>query len=230
MKKKSILLAATAVMLVAAMSIGGMLAYFTDEESKTNTFTVGKVEITLTEPNWDEAAAEEFNKLIPTRTIPKDPTITVAEGSQTAYTFMKVELSEDFADLLQAYATKMEITDPNVLIDAWFTSEVQPKVMEMDLANRYVILGVLSPKKAGESVTYFDEVKVPGDVTGDMIDYVDGEYTITITAYAIQAEGFYDEAKAAEMGEEERNAYKMECRQAAFDALFSSQSTEPVQP
>lgn len=207
MKKKSILLAATAVMLVCAMSIGGMLAYFTDTDTKENTFTVGKVEITLTEPKWDEAAAEEFNKLIPTRTIPKDPTITVAEGSQTAYTFMKVELSEDFADLLQAYATKMKITDPNVLIDAWFTSEVKPKVMEMNLDNRYVVLGVLSPKKAGESVTYFDEVKVPGDVTGDMIDYVNGVYTITITAYAIQAEGFYDETD------------KQASRQAAYEAL-----------
>ena len=209
MKKKSILLGATAVMLVAAMSIGGMLAYFTDTDTKENTFTVGKVEITLTEPNWDEAAAEEFNKLIPTRTIPKDPTITVAEDSQTAYTFMKVQLSEDFATLLKNYAGAKGwgLADAGKLIDAWFVSEVQPKIMDMNLEEGYVVLGVLSPKEPGESVTYFDEVKVPGDVTGDMIDYVDGVYTITVTAYAIQAEGFYDEAD------------KQASRQAAYEAL-----------
>ena len=66
MKKKSILLAATAVMLVCAMSIGGMLAYFTDTDEKTNTFTVGKVDITLTVPEWNEDEAS----LIPTREIP----------------------------------------------------------------------------------------------------------------------------------------------------------------
>ena len=218
MKKKSILLAATAVMLVCAMSIGGMLAYFTDTDEKTNTFTVGKVDITLTEPNWDEAAKKELNKLIPTRTIPKDPTITVTNDSQTAYTFMKVELSEDFANLLLAYAEEMKITDPNVLIDAWFTSEVKPKVMEMNLEDRYVVLGVLSPKEPGESVTYFDEVKVPGDVTGDMIDYVDGVYTITVTAYAIQAEGFYDEAD------------KQASRAAAYEALRPAIIGESVEP
>lgn len=226
MKKKSILLAATAVMLVAAMSIGGMLAYFTDEESKTNTFTVGKVDIELTEPNWnaDEAA------LIPTRVIPKDPTITVAEGSQTAYTFMKVELSEDFATLLTNYAVAKGWTDPDdagTLIDAWFTSTVKPKVMAMDLTNRYVILGVLSPKKAGESVKYFDEVKVPADVVESMYPEGGDDYSINITAYAIQAEGFYDEAKAAGMDKEERNAYKMDCREAAFKALFPNETMLP---
>ena len=49
MKKKTVLLGATAVMLVAAMSIGGMLAYFTDTDSKENTFTVGNVEIVVNE-------------------------------------------------------------------------------------------------------------------------------------------------------------------------------------
>ncbi len=220
MKKKSILLAATAVMLVCAMSIGGMLAYFTDTDTKTNTFTVGKVDITLTEPNWDEAAKKELNKLIPTRTIPKDPTITVTNDSQTAYTFMKVELSEDFATLLKNYADAKDwgLADADKLIDAWFTSKVQPKVMEMNLEDRYVVLGVLSPKEPGESVTYFDEVKVPGDVTGDMIDYEDGVYTITVTAYAIQAEGFYNEAD------------KQASRAAAYEALRPAIIGESAEP
>lgn len=49
MKKKTILVAAIAVMLVAALVVGGTLAYFTHTDSKTNTFTVGNVSIELLE-------------------------------------------------------------------------------------------------------------------------------------------------------------------------------------
>lgn len=49
MKKKTILVAAIAVMLVAALVVGGTLAYFTDTKSAKNTFTVGNVKIDLLE-------------------------------------------------------------------------------------------------------------------------------------------------------------------------------------
>lgn len=49
MKKKTILVAAIAVMLVAALVVGGTLAYFTDKDDATNTFTVGNVKINLLE-------------------------------------------------------------------------------------------------------------------------------------------------------------------------------------
>ncbi|OUN02731.1 hypothetical protein B5G43_15820 [Flavonifractor sp. An92] len=208
--KKKILAAGLAVCMAAIMVTGMTLAYFTDQESETNTFTVGKVDIELTEPQWK---ADPNNKdLIPGKTIPKDPTITVASGSQTAYTFMKVQLSEDFMDLLKAYATAEKITDPSALIDDWFESEVGPKVMYTDTDEGYVILGVLSPKKANESVTYFDAVKIPTGVKQEMIK-ANGTYTITVTAYAIQAEGFYNEAD------------KQASRQAAFNAMFPELAT-----
>ena len=49
MKKKTILVAAIAVMLVSALVVGGTLAYFTDKDNATNTFTVGNVKIDLLE-------------------------------------------------------------------------------------------------------------------------------------------------------------------------------------
>ena len=49
MKKKTILVAAIAVRLVAALVVGGTLAYFTDKDNATNTFTVGNVKIDLLE-------------------------------------------------------------------------------------------------------------------------------------------------------------------------------------
>lgn len=54
MKKKTILVAAIAVMLVAALVVGGTLAYFTDKDNATNTFTVGNVKINLIEQQRNE--------------------------------------------------------------------------------------------------------------------------------------------------------------------------------
>lgn len=214
--KKKITAIALAVCLVAVAIVGGSLAYFTDTEEATNTFEVGNVDITLTEPNWDAALKEDAKAatLIPGRVIAKDPTITVEATSQRAYTFMKVQLSADFVDLLTKYATaqKIDLTTEagqKALIDAWFSSTVKPKIMKLDLTDKYVILGVLSPKDPGDTVTYFDAVTVPADVDGDMIK-ANGNYKIYITAYAIQAEGFE--------GTHEGDAFAD--RQAAFDALF----------
>lgn len=214
--KKKITAIALVVCLVAVAIVGGSLAYFTDTEEATNTFEVGNVDITLTEPNWDAALKEDAKAatLIPGRVIAKDPTITVEATSQRAYTFMKVQLSADFVDLLTKYAKaqKIDLTTEagqKALIDAWFSSTVKPKIMKLDLTDKYVILGVLSPKDPGDTVTYFDAVTVPADVDGDMIK-ANGNYKIYITAYAIQAEGFE--------GTHEGDAFAD--RQAAFDALF----------
>lgn len=57
MKKKTILVAAIAVMLVAALVVGGTLAYFTDTKTETNTFTVGNVNIELLESQYHRVNA-----------------------------------------------------------------------------------------------------------------------------------------------------------------------------
>lgn len=57
MKKKTILVAAIAVMLVAALVVGGTLAYFTDKDDATNTFTVGNVDIELLESQYHRVNA-----------------------------------------------------------------------------------------------------------------------------------------------------------------------------
>ena len=61
MKKKSILMAAIAVMLVAVLVVGGTLAYFTDTKSATNTFTMGNVKIELLESQYHRVNAGQGN-------------------------------------------------------------------------------------------------------------------------------------------------------------------------
>ena len=45
MRKKTVFLAAIAVLLAAIAAVGTSLAYFTDQKTAQNTFTVGSVKI-----------------------------------------------------------------------------------------------------------------------------------------------------------------------------------------
>ena len=88
-KRKTLALALTLCM-VAILAIGGSLAYFTDTtDAKVNAFTVGNVNIDLTEPSWDGDAT-----LMPGVTYAKDPTITVDEKSQDCYVFLKMDMNK----------------------------------------------------------------------------------------------------------------------------------------
>ena len=90
--KKKILALCLVVALAATAIVGGTLAYFTDTTDKmVNTFTVGKVDIDLSEPNWD---AEEDHTLMPGTSYQKDPTITVDEKSQDAYVFLEMTFNK----------------------------------------------------------------------------------------------------------------------------------------
>jgi len=60
--KKRILAIALVVCLLATALVSGTLAYFTDTDDATNTFTVGNVSIDLTEPKWDEAVQKMLRK------------------------------------------------------------------------------------------------------------------------------------------------------------------------
>ena len=83
---KPILIAGAAV---ACLGIAGVSAYFTDSEKLTNTFTVGKVDITPSEPSWpDENPPED---IVPNQEFPKDPKISNV-GANPAYVFLQVKI------------------------------------------------------------------------------------------------------------------------------------------
>lgn len=88
--KKKILALCLVVALLATAIVGATLAYFTDTDEALNTFTVGNVNIDLTEPDWNP----QKNHLQPGVEIPKDPTITVETGSDDCWLFMEVEMNK----------------------------------------------------------------------------------------------------------------------------------------
>lgn len=87
--KKKIIALCLIVALAATAVIGGTLAYFTDTETVTNAFTVGNVNISLTEPSWKGKA-----NLMPGVDFAKDPTIKVEAGSMDSYVFLKLSMNK----------------------------------------------------------------------------------------------------------------------------------------
>ena len=72
MKKKAMIFLVALLMAVSACA-GGTLAYLTDTTSSvSNTFTVGNVDITLTESEGTKTAADREFKMVPGNEIKKD--------------------------------------------------------------------------------------------------------------------------------------------------------------
>lgn len=72
--------------LTVCLTIGGVIAYLTDTDTKTNTFTVGDVSLELQEPGWNE---EDGKDLRPNKTLNKDPQI-YNNGVNEEFVFMEV--------------------------------------------------------------------------------------------------------------------------------------------
>lgn len=100
MKKKTILVAAIAVMLVAALVVGGTLAYFTDTKTETNTFTMGNVSIDLNEQQKGENGLEKFDQnkqLVPGKSndgnaVSKIVTVTNTSEHNDAWVWVELKI------------------------------------------------------------------------------------------------------------------------------------------
>lgn len=97
MKKNKTFLAA--IVLLLLFVVGGAVAYFTDTDTKTNTFTIGNVDIDLEETAWDALTDDNDNDIpddaedmMPGESVTKDPVIRNLSTKNPAYVFAKVEV------------------------------------------------------------------------------------------------------------------------------------------
>lgn len=177
--KKKILAACLVVCLLATAVIGTTLAYFTDTKEVTNTFSSGNVTIKLDEAPVDpdgqatdgaRVTANDY-KLYPGKAYDKDPTITVATGSEDCYLFVKVE--NGLADLEAAGDTTIAKQMEN---NGWTLVDGETNV--------YMQSGIYS---AEARAVVFETFTI--DTAETATTLADAE-DVVITAYAIQAEGF----------------------------------------
>lgn len=180
--KKALLLSLCAVLLVTA-SVLGTVAYLTSTDKVVNTFTVGNVAITLDETDVDNSTPGDDDrdkanryKLLPGHTYTKDPIIHVGANSEDCYLFVKVE--NGIADI------EGETTVANQM-----TAKGWTPVNGVNNVYVYMKSDKLAVVKGDTDVKVFDNFIVDGEVNNNTLaNYADK--TITVTAYAIQADGF----------------------------------------
>lgn len=195
MKKSKVLVMTLCAVLLVATTVLGTMAYLTSEASVVNTFTVGKVEITLDEakvnpdgtPVTPAARTDAGNvyHLIPGKTYPKDPIIHVDAASEDCYLFVKVENGIADYEVAAASGTiAQQITSP---ANGWTALTGVDNVYYQNYTKN----------QADKDFEVFAEFKVDGNannVTG--WDTIATNAKITVTGYAVQKEGF-DTAAAA---------------------------------
>ena len=67
------------------------MAYLTDSETATNTFTIGQVKIDLEEPEYAKLTETQKQHLVPNQIVAKDPQVENT-GVNDAIVFLKVEM------------------------------------------------------------------------------------------------------------------------------------------
>lgn len=204
--KKSIALVMMAVLLVAA-SVMGTLAFLTSTDSVKNTFTVGKVAIKLDEaaantdgtlvPNADRVKTNSY-KLLPGHTYNKDPMVTVLAESEPSYIKMTVtfsmakELDAIFAPTGANLTSIFNGYDAANWIAKGNTKDANANTRTYEFWYKETV-GAPDGDVALDAL--FDSIIVPGNITQEQLATIEG-MTITVNAYAIQADGS-DTADAA---------------------------------
>ena len=202
--RKALMLVFSAMLLVA-ISVGATVAYLASTDEVVNTFTVGKVKITLDEADVykygqanipegkehgdaiDGAARVKANdyKLFPGGSYDKDPTVHVEADSENCYVFVQV------VNGIEAIEADTKIAD-QITANGW--TELAVEGVEGKL---YYKEHTKQDKVTDYEV--FSKVNILGTVDNDTLANYANK-TVKVTAYAIQKDGFESAADAWDAG------------------------------
>ena len=193
MKKgnRSLTLAFAAVLIVGSI-VGSSLAWLiAAPEPIVNTFTYGDINITLTESasdidDGDQNSSTNKYKMLPGQTIKKDPKVTVRQGSEDMWLFVKLEKSENF-DTFMEYA----------IDGSWVALD---ETNHPGVYYRHITAAEIKDNDLECTVLAGNAVKVKDTVTKAMLNgldenadgtQADTKYypTLTVKAYAVQHAG-----------------------------------------
>ena len=178
MKKNKWLLILSLV-LAMSMTLGSTMAYLTDTDTKTNTFTMGKVDISVEEENVGD-------KLTPGQETNKDAKIT-NNGDNDAWVWMTVVVPGNIAK----YVTPVwanGVTPDYTTTDATTGDMTYTVLVDTALASKASTGKILDAVKMDGSVDIQNDKLVavvngvPTEITGDL--------KVIVNGYAVQKDGF----------------------------------------
>ena len=214
MKKKIVAMCATVA--IAAVAVGGTLAYFTDTDNETNEFTVGNVKIDLIE-KFDEENAQLMPGTKTQNAVNKDVWVKNESALNEVWVRVKVSIPSHLDVLTVPPANYEEVAAQNIL--HMNTLGGVETIWNVKKANEEAVLS--ADGEYNVYTFYYNEKLAPGATTQQLLDQVyldskvdvndNGEYTyngevvdlsnidIIVVAEAIQADGFdtYEAAFAA---------------------------------
>lgn len=193
-----------AVMMIVGISVGGTLAWLTAKsDTVENTFTVGDINITLTETWNTESDATNDGldswsaKLIPGTEYAKDPKVTVLANSEKCYLFVEFNETNTTINNKAILTYTSMLTEANdwtqgtgadgngVPTNVWF------RVVEMSSTDTsfQLLAGTTANKDGAVTVN-------PQITKGDIEDIGTATPKLTYTAYAVQYENMTSAGEA----------------------------------
>lgn len=179
--------------MAGCLLIGGISAYFTDTDSATNTFTVGRVEIDLEEPSWNPP-----EEITPKQEFPKDPQVTNT-GINDAYIFLEVTVP--YAEIVTVNDSGMRNEKKNTelfeyeLKDGWKELEDRKIVDENTKTVRHLYAyckdEMMTAVKKGETTTsLFDYIRFANIIEDEGLE--GASLDVLVKAYGIQTKNLKD--------------------------------------
>lgn len=211
MKRKLLAMCLVAALAATAV-IGGTLAYFTDSDAAENTFTVGNVDIALTEPDWEAKGKAEAETVYPGEPLAKDPTV---ENIGANPCFVRVSVSN-----LDQFGEKGDIVyltgyQEGELGEGWVDGKDGYFYWTKPLAARGTENDEWNQGLASKTAPLFDQIKMPVGLVG-------GEEAepIVVAAQAVQAQG----ARASWADVKEMDVAEI---QAWFNTVMPAEAPNP---
>ena len=178
MNMKKIVASVSALALTAAVAVGGTLAWLTDQtDPEVNTFTVGNINIDLTETTGNTY------KIVPGKNITKDPKVSVTAKSDACWLFVKVE-EENWPTYVGTDGNKKV---SYTIAEGWTALDGVTGVYYREVNAETATAG------AEYTVLADNRVTVSSELNKTEIDAIAAENPVlTFTAYAVQTDGMTD--------------------------------------
>jgi len=190
MKKKNIVSLVLALALVAAIAVGGTLAYFTDQDEQHNTFVMGKIDMNLDEssstdpnvPGWTDEGLE-YTNVVPGDVQTKKARVTVKSGSEDCYVMVNVAFGMPEAFTAEDRAALTESVKAQIEAGNWEVTQMDNGTLRCvykDGDNR-----IVHALNGDVELMLFEKVIIPTSFKNNTAGQT---FTIDLKAYAIQSD------------------------------------------